>query len=295
MLCGPRCESVTAAHSLFAAMPLVIEPAAHDCLSIEVDGLVPDRLADRSAADIARLVVRADARPAALGDLFRVRGSCGDRRIECRGDFSKVHRLGAGMAGGEIVVDGPVGRHAGEGMSGGLLTVSGDAGDWLAAGMSGGTVRVSGRAGDNTAAALPGCEMGMRGGMVIVGGDAGCLAGARMRRGLLAIGGSCGDAAAFELRAGTVLVAGDVGKRSGMGMRRGSLVAGGALPAVPPTFRRGSAWAPTFLQLLAGRLRRLGFQPADRDCGAFLAGVWQQWHGDLLTGGRGEIFHRLAS
>lgn len=276
-------------------MPLVIEAAALECLSIEVDGLAPDRLADRSTADIARLVVRADMRPVALGDLFRVRGSCADGRIECRGDFSRVHRLGAGMAGGEIVVAGSVGRHAGEGMSGGLLTVAGDAGDWLAAGMTGGTVRVGGRTGDNAAAALPGCETGMRGGIVIVGGDAGCLAGARMRRGLLAIGGSCGEAAAFELRAGTVLVAGGVGGRSGMGMRRGSLIAGGSVPAVPPTFRRGSAWTPTFLQLLAGRLRRLGFEPAGRDCGGFLAGIWQQWHGDLLTGGRGEIFHRLAS
>ena len=276
-------------------MPLVIEPAAHDCLSIEVDGLAPDRLADRSAAEIARLVVRADARPTALGDLFRIEGSCGDQRIECRGDFSRVHGIGAGMAAGEIVVDGPVGRHAGEGMSGGLLAVSADAGDWLAAGMTGGTVRVGGRAGDNAAAALPGCEHGMRGGIVIIGGDAGCLAGARMRRGLLAIGGNTGEAAAFELRAGTVLVAGDVGTRAGMGMRRGSLIAGGVAPAVPPTFRRGSVWAPTFLQLLARRLRQLGFEPAGRDCGDFLAGIWQQWHGDLLTGGRGEIFHRLAS
>lgn len=276
-------------------MPLVIEPAPHGCLSIELDGVAPDRLADRSADDVARLAIRADARPAALGDLFRVRGSCRDRRIECRGDFSRVHRLGAGMTEGEIVVDGPVGRHAGEGMSGGLLTVSADAGDWLAAGMTGGTVRVGGRAGDNAAAALPGCEYGMRGGIVIIGGDAGSLAGARMRRGILAIGGGCGEAAAFELRAGTVIVAGDVGRRSGMGMRRGSLVAGGAVPAVPPTFRRGSAWAPTFLQLLAGRLRRLGFEPAGLDCGGFFAGIWQQWHGDLLTGGRGEIFHRPAS
>lgn len=276
-------------------MPLVIEPAAPERLSIEVDGLAPDRLADRSTAEIARLVVQADTRPAAFGDLFRVRGSCADGRIECHGDFSRVHGLGAGMAGGEIVVAGSVGRHAGEGMSGGLLAVSGDAGDWLAAGMTGGTVRVDGSAGDIAAGALPGCENGMRGGIVIIGGDAGCLAGARMRRGLLAIGGSCGEAAAFELRAGTVLVAGDVGRRSGMGMRRGSLVAGGAVPAVPPTFRRGSAWEPTFLQLLAGRLRRLGFEPTGRNCGGFLAGIWQQWHGDLLTGGRGEIFHRPVS
>jgi formylmethanofuran dehydrogenase subunit C len=276
-------------------MPLVLEPAAPDVLSIELDGIVPDRLADCQAADVARLVVRADARPAALGDLFRISGAAADGRIECVGDFSRVHRLGAGMAWGEIVVDGDVGRHAGEGMTGGRLAASGHAGDWLAAALAGGEVRVGGNAGDNAAAALPGCETGMRGGIVIVSGDAGCLAGARMRRGLLAIGGSCGEAAAFEMRAGTVLVAGDVGARSGMGMRRGSLIAGGPPPAVPPTFRRGAAWPPTFMRLLAGRLRQAAFQPAGRDAGLFLDGIWQQWHGDLLTGGRGEIFHRPSS
>jgi formylmethanofuran dehydrogenase subunit C len=275
---------------------LVLEPVGGpSALAIELGGIVPDRLADRPLEEIARSTVLADGRPAELGQLFRVGGSCADGRIECVGDFSRVHRVAAGMAWGEILVRGSVGRHAGEGMAGGRLDVEGDAGDWLAAEMTGGTVQVGGRAGDNVAAALPGSEAGMRGGLVVIAGDAGHLAAARMRRGLLAIGGSCGEAAAFELRAGTVLVAGDVGRRSGMGMRRGSLVAGGPAPEVPPTFRRGAAWAPTFLQLLAGRLRQLGFGPAGRDGGGFLAGIWQQWHGDLLTGGRGEIFHRLAS
>lgn len=280
-------------------MTLVLEPAAPEAFSIELDGIVPDRLADRSNAEIARLEIRADGRPTALAECFRVRGDCADGRIECVGDFSRVHRLAAGMARGEILVQGSVGRHAGEGMSGGLLAVTGDAGDWLAAALTGGTVRVGGRAGDNAAAALPGCESGMRGGLVMVLGDAGCLAGARMRRGMLAIGGDCGEGAGFEMRAGTVLVVGAVGPRAGMGMKRGSLVAGGSPPAVPATFRRGAAWAPTFMQLLAGRLHQAGFQPGGQpgglDCRAFLGGVWQQWHGDLLAGGRGEIFHRQSS
>lgn len=273
-------------------MPLVLEPAAPDALSIDFAGIVPDRLADRSTAEIARLEIHADGQPVELGGLFRVHGDCGDGRIECHGDFSRVHRLAAAMVAGEMSVRGSVGRHAGAGMRGGRLSVSGDAGDWLAAEMTGGTIRIGGRTGDNAAAALPGCETGMRGGLVIVAGDAGCLAGARMRRGLLAIGGDCGDGAAFELRAGTVLVAGATGPRAGLGMRRGSLIAGGLQPAVPPTFRRGAAWAPTFLQLLARRLQEAGFLPGGRDCRSFLGGIWQQWHGDLLAGGRGEIFHR---
>jgi formylmethanofuran dehydrogenase subunit C len=278
-------------------MPLVITPSTSSGdgpLSIEVDGLAPDRLAAMPPADIARLPVLADGRPCQFGELFAVEGDAADGRIECVGDFSRVHRIGAGMHSGAIVVRGGVGRHAGESMAGGTLTVAGDAGDWLAAGMTGGTVLVEGSVGDNAAAALPGDDLGVRGGLIAINGDAGCLGGARMRRGLLGIGGSCGEAAAFEMRAGTVLVAGRVGRRAGMGMRRGSIVALSAVPEVPPTFSRGAAWSPSVLPLLAGRLTRAGFRAtAGRPADAF-GGVWQQWHGDLLTGGRGEIFHRLV-
>lgn len=279
-------------------MPLVLTPtttATDGPLSIELEGIVPHGVSDLGLSSIARLSVLADGHPCPLGDLFTIHGDAGDGHIECVGDFSRVHRVGAGMQSGRMLVRGSVGRHAGEAMSGGRLTITGDAGDWLAAGMTGGEVLVGGNAGDNAAAALCGDDRGVCGGLIAINGHAGCLAGARMRRGLLGIGGSCGEAAAFEMRAGTVLVAGPVGRRAGMGMRRGSLIALSHIPEVPPTFSRGAAWSPTVLPLLAGRLARAGFQgTAGRPPDAF-AGVWQQWHGDLLTGGRGEIFHRLGS
>jgi formylmethanofuran dehydrogenase subunit C len=244
--------------------------------------------------------VLADGRPCPLGDLFVVTGDSLDETLICEGDFSRVHRLAAGMRRGAIEVRGSVGRHAAESMTGGVLTVAGDAGDWLAAELAGGTVRVEGRAGDNAAAALPGSRSGVNGGLVVVNGDVGHLAGARMRRGILAIGGSCGEAAAFELVAGTVIVAGTAGRRAGMGMRRGSLIALSTPPDVPPTFRRGAAWSPGVLPLLGGRLARAGYRAAATPPGGagmyrLFAGVWQQWHGDLLAGGRGEIFHRLPA
>ena len=278
-------------------MPLVLSPsttADSGPLSIEVEGVVPDRLVDLDAAAVARFPVLADGRPCPLGDLFTIHGDAADGRIECVGDFSRVHRLGAGMQRGEITVHGHVGRHAAAALVGGRLMVTGDAGDWLAAGMTGGEVLVEGNAGDNAAAALPGDDVGVRGGLIAINGDAGCLAGGRMRRGLVGIGGSCGEGVAFEMRAGTVLVAGRVGRRPGMGMRRGSLIALSSVPDVPPTFSVGAAWSPTILPLLAGRLARAGFRAtAGRPADAF-GGVRQQWHGDLLTGGRGEIFHRLC-
>lgn len=274
-------------------MPLVLEPlAASGALAIDLAGIVPDRIATLSLAELGRLGVRADERPAELGSLFRIAGDAADGRIECRGDCSRVHFLGARMAWGEIVVAGNVGRHAGEGMTGGTLTIRGDAGDWLACEMAGGSVCVAGNVGDNAAAALPGSRHGMRGGLVTIAGAAGSLAGARMRRGVLAIGGACGPAAAFEMLAGTVIVGGAVGPHAASGMRRGSLVATGCRFDPPVTFQRGAVWSPSFFQLLAGRLDAAGFAPGGGSARAALAGPWEHWHGDVLAGGRGEIFLR---
>jgi len=269
-------------------MPLVFTPATDPAtggpLAIGLVGITPDRLAGLPLDAVKRLVVTADERPAELGALFSISGDATDSVLECRGDFSRVHFVGARMTAGTIRVTGSVGRHAAEGMTGGRLEVAGDAGDWLAAEMRGGEVVVVGSAGDNVGGALPGSDHGLRGGVVIVSGDVGRLAGQRMRRGIVAVGGSCGAAAAFEMRAGTVLVAGRVGPHPGLGMRRGSLVSLSDRPAIPATFHRGRAWLPPFVGLQLAGLRAAGFRPT-----APASARFRQWHGDLLTGGRGEI------
>ena len=278
-------------------MPLLLSPSAavgNGPLAIDLTGIVPDRVAGRTAIEIARLEIGADGCRLPLGDLFDVEGTADDGLLLCAGDFSRVHGIGAGMREGTIAVRGSVGRHAGAGMAGGTLTVDGSAGDWLAAAMTGGRVLVEGHAGDNVAAGLPGSDSGVRGGLIVINGDVGCLAGSRMRRGLLGIAGSCGDGAAFEMRAGTVFVAGQVGRHAGLGMRRGSLVAVSSIPEMPPTFSRGAAWSPGVLPLLAGRLARAGLRAAAARAAGDGGGTWQQWHGDLLAGGRGEIFHRVG-
>lgn len=270
-------------------MPIALVPKPtgdRGPLSIDLDGILPDRLASLSLAVIARLDIRADGRPCDLGALFDITGTA-DGVIECRGDFSRVHRLAAGMRSGAIRTTGSVGRHAAEGMLGGVLDVSGDAGDWLAAEMVGGEVHVGGNAGDNLAAALPGSLRGMRGGLVVVAGSAGALAGSRLRRGIVAVGGSCADAAGFEMRAGSLVIGGNVGRHPGLGMRRGSIIALTARPIPPATFRRGAIWRPAFVPLLLRRLVAAGLAPGVTAAPA----TWQQWHGDMLTGGRGELLH----
>jgi formylmethanofuran dehydrogenase subunit C len=274
-------------------MAILIVPALprdSQPLAIDLGGIVPDRLAGLDAAASARLPIAADGRCCLLGDLFVVSGNAADGRVECRGDFSRVHNIGAEMTAGRIDVAGDAGRHAGERMTGGSLAIAGRAGDWLAAEMAGGSVTVGGDAGDNVAAALPGSDVGMRGGVVIIGGDVGGLAGSRMRRGILAVAGLCGPGAAFEMRAGSVVTGGGFGPDSALGMRRGSLVSFASACPVPAGFRPGSTWSPPFLPLLFRRLAAAGFRP-----GIPAPATWEHWHGDVLAGGRGEIFRRPAA
>lgn len=270
-------------------MPLVLtpRPVATPPLAIDLAGILPHRVAALSLHEIACLPARADGRGCDLGDLFAIAGDPTDQVIECHGDFSRVHRIAAGMTSGHLRVIGDAGRHAGEGMTGGRLDVEGDAGDWLACELAGGDVRVAGSAGDNVAAALPGSVVGMRGGRVIVAGRAGHLVGARLRRGVVAVGGGCGTGAGFEMRAGTVVVHGTVGLQPGLGMRRGSVIALNDRLSPPATFRRGAIWRPAFLHLLLRSLAAAGFAPAGR----IGPGNWRQWHGDALAGGRGELLH----
>ena len=262
------------------------DPAAGGPLSIDLSGITPDRLTQLGLDAVNRLPIRADERPAELGELFAISGSAADGVLECQGDFSRVHHVGAGLVAGTVRVSGSIGRHAAEGMRGGRLEVAGDAGDWLAAELHGGEVFVGGDAGDNLAGAMPGSDHGMRGGLVVIVGGAGHLAAARMRRGIVAVGGDCGDAAGFEMRAGTLVVAGRFGRHPGLGLRRGSLVALADRPDVPATFRRGRAWAPPYLPLVLKGLDAAGFRFV-----CPLPGRWRQWHGDVLAGGRGEILH----
>ncbi|MBM4013057.1 MAG: formylmethanofuran dehydrogenase subunit C [Planctomycetes bacterium] len=272
-------------------MPLVVTPRSGGVrppLSIDLGGILPERLAGLTVSAAARLPITADERPCRLGDLFDVRGDAADGRLECVGDFSRVHRVAAGMNSGTVRIEGDVGRHAGEGMRGGRLQVSGSAGDWLAAEIAGGEVVVAGDAGHNAAAALPGSPRGGTGGVVLIGGKAGDLAAARRRRGVVAVAGGCGTGAGFEMLAGSLVVGGRLGGHAGLGLRRGSVIALGDRPAPPATFRRGAAWRPAFLPLLLSWLVHAGFAPA---AAALRVPSWRQWHGDSLCGCRGELLH----
>jgi formylmethanofuran dehydrogenase subunit C len=173
---------------------------------VDAGVLAPDRLAGMSRAEIERLELRHGNCAVTVGDLFEVSGD-GEEDVRVEG-HARLTSLGAGMAGGRLVVtasagDGAAVRSGGRAdastsagdwcgarMQGGELILEGDAGDFAGAGMRGGMLVVRGSAGRRLGGELPGARM--RGGEIVVHGDAGEEAGAGLRRGLIAVGGRAG-------------------------------------------------------------------------------------------------------
>jgi len=128
---------------------------------LKVDGLTADRVAGLSECEIAALPAWLGDRQARLGDFFEVKGE----RAACVrvvGSLGNVHGVAAGMAGGELLIDGDAGPGVAQAMTGGLVVAGGDVGADAARSMIGGTLVVVGRTGPS-----PGSK---RGSIVALGG-----------------------------------------------------------------------------------------------------------------------------
>ncbi len=267
-------------------MPDAIALALRAPLSsaIEIEGLTPDRVANLSAGEIARLPVWVGSRQAALGDFFVVKGERA-ARVRIEGDLRHVDGLGQGCAGGELLIEGSAGRRVAAGMTGGRIDVRGDVGDDAGIGMQGGVLRVTGDAGDRLGAAASGAARGMTGGEIVVNGSAGREAGARARRGLVVVGGNAGADAARAMIAGTLVVFGRTGENPGRGSKRGSIVALGGIDILA-TYDYACTYQPTYVRLLLTYIRRqYGFTVGTEA----LDGTYNRHCGDNSTLGRGEI------
>jgi formylmethanofuran dehydrogenase subunit C len=200
-----------------------------------------------------------------LGDLFDITGTP-NGHIRFLGQLATVDRLGAGLDGGHVTVEGSVGAEAGLRMSGGALVIEGDAGD---------------RAG----AAPPGYKRGMTGGELIIRGSAGAEAGAGMRRGLLVIARAAGDRAGLGMIAGNVVVIGRAGSNTGLWSKRGSVVALGSITP-PVTYAYACTYQPIHLRLLFTRLREHYGLAVQR---RHFTGFYRRYSGDIAELGKGEI------
>ncbi|HZW32867.1 MAG TPA: formylmethanofuran dehydrogenase subunit C [Isosphaeraceae bacterium] len=270
-------------------MALTLSYEAQTTVPVEIEGVIPDRLRDKTRAEIERLEVFLGNKKVPLAELFRIEGDLSDGRIDFEGDLRGVHYIGYGMTEGEIHVHGNAGRHVGGEMTGGTIRVEGNAGDWVGGEMHGGLIQVQGSAGHLIGAAYRGSKKGMTGGTILIGGDVGSEIGAAMRRGMLAVGGACGDAAGFNMIAGSIFVFGPCGIRTGAGMRRGTIgLFGPEPPKLLPTFRQAGRFKPLFLRLVLRELTQFGL-PVD-------AGLLDRelllYHGDLVALGKGEVWMR---
>lgn len=256
-------------------------------IPVEAECLTPDRLAGKSAAEIAALPVQHGNQQVPLAEFFAVEGDAGDQEIVIEGDCSRVKWIGAGMTAGRITVRGDAGMHLGAEMRGGEIRVYGNAGDWVGAAMRGGRIHVHGDAGHLAGAGYRGSRTGMRGGVLLVDGRAGNEIGSTMRRGLIVVGGDVGDFAGVSLIAGSIFVFGQAGVRTGAGMKRGTIALFGSRPPLLSTFRRDCLYRPAFMPLYLRQLQTWGFVQAAR----YLHGCYERFSGDLVALGKGEVLH----
>jgi len=268
-------------------MTLTLTYTAKTTLPVEIQGLTPDWACDKSIEQIERLEIFHGNQRLPLAEMFDIAGDPSDRHLLLQGNLSGVHRIGAQMVDGRIDVQGSAGRHLGSAMRGGEIHVEENVQGWAGAEMQGGMLHIHGNAGDLVGAAYRGSPRGMTGGTILIDGDAGNEVGLRMRRGLIAIGGSAGDMLGFHMLAGTMLVFGSCGLRPGANMRRGTLgLLGSRKTPLLPSFRHGCTIHPPMWPLLLRSLQAKRFavdeQPMKASCELF--------HGDLVAGGKGEVF-----
>ncbi len=250
---------------------------------IDLSGLVAAARAPSAATTLARLPVGGGRQPIELGDVFHVSGDGGDR-IVIDGSSGLVDGVGAGLDGGEMIVEGDVGQGAARGMRAGRLDIRGSSGHHLASGLRGGVVAVTGSAGDLLGAALPGERFGMAGGTVVVGGGIGARAGDRMRRGTIVVHGKVGAAAGARMMGGTIWTDGGFGDGPGPLLRRGTLI-GAAAARLLATFGDCGAHDMVVLRILNRHLATTLGPLAPRPLPAKV----RRLAGDLATIGKGEI------
>lgn len=251
---------------------------------LEAGSISPDRFANASAAEIARLSLWDGSRQLALGDLFDVRGERSSA-VRITGDLSRIDAIGAGMTTGELTVDGPVGRYAGTRMSGGVLHIAGNADYGAGLEMAGGLLDITGNAGDRLGAAPLGASKGTTGGEIIVRGNAGAESGTGMRRGTIVVLGDAGPRAGTGMIAGNVIVFGNMGESPGQFNKRGTIVVFGQV-TIPLTYRYACTYWPPHVALTLAYLRTqrgVAVNPA------WSAGAYRRYSGDMTELGRGEI------
>lgn len=256
---------------------------------IDCSPLTADKLAEKSAADIAALTLVIGNQKNRVDELFELSGDdLAEIRFENATD--KLDHIGHGMSTGTITVNGNAGAYLGQFMTGGEISVNGNTGIYTACEMKGGLIKVNGNAGDFVGAARIGYKNGMTGGTVIVTGNTGARTGDHMRRGMILIEGNAGDFCGARMVSGTIAVLGQVGKHLGYAMKRGTLLLNQApQQGISANFNDCGPHTLAFLPMLIASFKKLDSEFAKVEPFARV----QRYAGDISGIGMGEILIKI--
>ena len=251
---------------------------------IDLSALIPSRLAGLTTTQIASLPIGTTRWLVTVGDLFDVSGD-DPAQLRFEGGSHRFDRIGEGLDGGEIHVEGDAGWRTGRVMRAGRLTVTGSAGGFAGSAMSGGELHIEGDAGEFLGGPLAGEMAGMSGGTIRVGGAAGERSADRMRRGTIVVAGVLGANAASRMIAGTLIAGGRAAGVPGRMMKRGTLILPGGVERLSPTFLDNGPADLLILKLMARDIAAGSAGPVPFD-----GAPMRRFGGDTAVLGMGEIF-----
>ncbi|MCL7413729.1 MAG: formylmethanofuran dehydrogenase subunit C [ANME-2 cluster archaeon] len=238
-------------------------------ISVEGEVITPDYFAGKSGSEIGALIAYEGNMPRPLSELFeiKVNGSAetaDDVKIEINGNVARVKRIGEGMTGGRIMIEGDVDMRCGAKMKGGIITIKGNADSWVGQEMTGGEINVQGNAAFYVGSGYRGESCGMRGGKITVFGNANDFAGEHMCGGEIVIKGNAGIMPGLSNKGGRIVIEGNT-TMPGSEMTKGTIIVKGEVENMMPVYQRE------------------GIEAID--------GVeFTKYVGDVIVSGKGELF-----
>ena len=276
-------------------MPLTFTAQSESRLPVDVRQLTPDMLVGRSVEEIHELPIGLGNVSTPVSSCFEVSGEVSGHLV-FKGKLSNVHHVGHAMRSGFVEVHGDAGSHIGDSMCGGELVVHGSVSDFAGFEMRGGTLVVHGDAGDHVGGCYPGAKHGMNRGTILIDGNAGEGVGYRMRRGTIVVVGDSGAHLGWQMRAGTIAIIGLAKQPIGVDMKRGTIVvnrfADGKDFESGSSFGRGMTGRMPVISMMMKRVRSL-LSNYRISASIEEPGEVSSWHGDQLSGCRGEVFRIL--
>ncbi len=219
---------------------VILIPKEQPEVPLETNVIRPDDFAGKTIEEIKALEIWHGNLVVPLSDFFEVEGEAGatidETSILIDGDVFNTKRIGQGMTGGEIIVNGNVSMYVGAEMEGGSLLVKGNAASWAGQNMKGGELTIMGNAEDYVGSSYRGDWRGMSGGTLTVYGDVGNEIAEFMLGGKMIIKGNANIMPGIHMNGGLLIIEGDVVARTGGAMKNGDIVVKGTIHEFLPGF-----------------------------------------------------------